>query len=127
MNDQSRDEFFIVDIRPEWHRNPYVTFWRPKNSNYAYPLAWAGRYTREQIEEGGSYYALKEGGRWHRFPVRCAEVEALATSMPGAGIVDGDVGPVVPQTAAIVAKLKRLKIIPQSVAASNARKAPHHG
>lgn len=41
-------EFFIVDLRPEWRGNPYVTLWRPDDAGYAYPLPWAGRYSKAQ-------------------------------------------------------------------------------
>ena len=93
------DEFFIVDLRREFRGKPYITFWRPKNANYAYPLPWSGRYLRADIDAAGGYYAAKEGRSLVRFAVPCEVAERLG-SPPGPGMVDGDVGPVVVNNAA---------------------------
>lgn len=114
----SADEFFIADLRPNWRRDPYVTFWRPNNAGYAYPLPWAGRYTLEQIEAQPGYYAKAEGGRYLRFPVPCVEVDGLATDKPAAHVIDGDLGPVVPNTEAIRRALRKARYLP-----ANARRA----
>ena len=109
-------EFYICDLRPEWQRKPYVTVWRPNNANYAYPLAWAGLYSREQVEDGGVYYyrpryATKRA--MDRFPVPRAVVEALAVE-PRPGIIDGNVGPVIPNTKEVRAKLRAAAYRPNS-------------
>ncbi|MET4636195.1 hypothetical protein [Kaistia defluvii] len=94
------DEFYYVaDFRPEWRGKRYVTFWRPKNAGYAFPLPWAGRYTRAEIENGGGYYTKREGRRYVRCAIRCSIVEAMGVA-PEAGDIDGDVGLVVLKTAA---------------------------
>lgn len=91
--------FLICDLRAEWSWRPYVTFWRPNNANYAYPLSWAGDYTESQVIEGGRYYTTKEGGRsLIRFAVERRIAEAMATA-PQRGHIDGDTGPVVLNTA----------------------------
>lgn len=110
--------FFVADLRAEWRRNPYVTFWRPRNAGYAYPLPWSGRYTREEIDAQPSYYASAEAGRYTRFPVPCSAVEALATDKPAAYVIDGDVGPVVPNTQANREAIRRARYLP-----ANARRA----
>jgi len=115
INDDT--EFFIVDLRPEWCRNPYVTLWRPNDAGYAYPLPWSGRYSKQAVDEGGSYYFGSEGhGRQiHRFPVPCDVVERLSTAKPAAHMIDGDVGPVVPNAAEIKKALKAARYKPAAI------------
>ena len=86
--------FYICDLRPEWRWKWAVTFWRPDDNGYAFPLPWAGKYTAQRVNEGGSYYTAKEGKTLIRFPVPCDVVEAMGISPPPRHI-DGDVGPVV--------------------------------
>ena len=95
--------FYICDLRPEWRRNWAVTFWRPDNAGYAYPLSWAGKYSAEKVKKGGSYYAKRSragdeaerpGKTLIRFPVPCEVAEAMAVASPP-GKIDGDAGPVV--------------------------------
>jgi hypothetical protein len=86
--------FLICDLRPEWNWRPYVTFWRPNNANYAYPLVWAGDYTEAEVMKGGDYYTTVEDGVLIRFPVLRSLVEPIAVS-PERGHIDGDTGPVV--------------------------------
>jgi hypothetical protein len=107
-------EYFIVDLRPEWLGNPYITLWRPDNAGYCYSLPWAGRYDEDVINEAGDYYhgSKDHRSRIDRFPVPCAVVEALATASPGPELVDGNVGPVIPNTPGIRARLKRAKYRP---------------
>lgn len=93
------DLYYVADFRPEWRHKPYVTFWRPEDAGYCYPLPWAGRYTRAEIEAGGSYYTKREGRRFIRFAVPCSIVDAMGTA-PEAREIDGDTGPVVRKTAA---------------------------
>ncbi len=99
--------FLICDLRPEWSWRPYVTFWRPNNANYAYPLAWSGDYTAEQVMKGGSYYTTVEGGVLIRFPVLRSLVEPMAVA-PERGQIDGDTGPVVRQTPENCVRLRDL-------------------
>ena len=115
-------EFFIVDLRPEWNSNPYVTLWRPDDAGYAYPLPWAGRYSKEQVDEGGSYYYGSKDHRTRidRFPVPCEVAERLSTAKPAAHVIDGDVGPVLPNTDEIKKALKAARYRPASIAATPA-------
>lgn len=103
--------FLICDLRPDWTSRPYVTFWRPKNANYAYPLSWAGDYTEAEVMEGGSYYVTYEDGHLIRFPVERSAVEPLAVD-PAAGMIDGDAGPVIRNTSAFRRKLRELAYAP---------------
>lgn len=109
--------FFIVDVRRAWAGQPYATLWRPDNAGYAYPLPWAGRYTREQIDAAPNlYHATRYGTKrtLDRYPVPCAVVEALAVS-PAPGVVDGDAGPVVPNSAPIRAALRKARYVPSGL------------
>lgn len=121
------DLFYIVDLRPKWSRNPYVSFWRPKDAGYCYPLSWAGKYTAERVAEGGDYYTYKEwtsekgpGRLFTRFPVRCSDIEALVAEVggppdtEGRGRVDGNAGPVLRQSGAMRNRLRRLRYRPAS-------------
>lgn len=90
----SVQEFFVVDLRREFG-GKYITFWRPRNSNYAYPLEWSGRYLLGELRPG--YHQLKEGGRFIRFAVPCGVVEGMVcTSIIGE--IDGGVYSVVENT-----------------------------
>lgn len=93
---QTKTEFYVADVRPEWRSNPYITFWRPKNCGYAYPLVWSGRYKQEELKPG--YHDRKEGRVFIRFAVPCSIVEAIGVA-PGPGMIDGNAGPVVLNTA----------------------------
>ena len=115
--DSQEDEFFIIDVRESFERNPYITLWRPNNANYAYPLAWAGRYTRRQIEEVPGYYYKRRHGhkqKLDRYPVPCSIVEKYGID-PAKGLIDGDTGPVIPNTAEVRKALRRARMIPDWV------------
>lgn len=90
-------EFYICDLRKDWRRHRYITFWRPANANYAWPLSWAGKYDQATVDVHGSYYCVQEGRTFIRFPVPTAIVEALGVQ-PQAGDIDGNTGPVVLNT-----------------------------
>lgn len=109
-------EFYICDLRPEWQYKPYVTVWRPANCGYAYPLAWAGIYSLDDVEDGGVYYyrpRYETKKAMDRFPVPREVVEALAVA-PRPGIIDGNVGPVLPNTKDVRAKLRAAAFRPES-------------
>ena len=99
--------FLICDLRPDWNRRPYVTFWRPKNANYAYPLVWAGDYTEAEVMAAGSYYTTVEDGKLIRFPILRSLVEPMSEA-PDRGHIDGDTGPVVRNNASTRAALRKL-------------------
>ena len=108
-----KDEFFIVDVREGYKGNPYITLWRPGNAGYAYPLSWAGRYTRAEIEDRPGYHYRKRDGKTRtldRFPVPCAVAERHAVA-PATGLIDGDAGPVLPNTAEVRSALRRARWI----------------
>ncbi len=86
--------FYIVDLRPAWKRERYITFWRSNNAGYAWPLCWAGSYSANQVNRGGGYYAQRRGRSLTRFAVPCAKVMRLAEE-PEPGRLEGGVGPVV--------------------------------
>jgi hypothetical protein len=86
--------YYICDLRRDWLRNPYVTFWRPADAGYTYPLAWAGQYTLERLQSQPGYYWQKLTKTFARFPILCSEVERIAIA-PRPKTIDGDTGPVV--------------------------------
>ena len=112
--------YFIVDLRREWTGNPYITLWGPNCGGYAYPLPWAGRYTAAEIESRGDYLTCRrylDGkgfvGVWDRFGVACDEIERHATApdLVGQGRIDGNAGPVVRNSAAMRAYLRRVRYV----------------
>ncbi|MBX5021181.1 hypothetical protein [Rhizobium lentis] len=114
--------FLICDLRPEWSWRPYVTFWRPNNGNYAYPLVWAGDYAEDEVMKGGSYYTTVEGRILIRFPILRSLVEPMAVA-PDRGLIDGDTGPVVRNNPGNCAKLRELAYRQALLAFANAELA----
>ena len=101
----------ICDLRPDWRRNPFVTFWRPDDAGYAFPLSWAGDYTPETVRAGGTYYTKHEDGKLIRFAVPRSVAEAMAVPPPDR-MIDGNAGPVVPNNAQNRKKLLKAAHIP---------------
>lgn len=91
---QIADSFLICDLREDWSKKPYVTFWRPNNANYAYPLPWSGDYSRAVVDKNASYYTEKRGHIFLRFAVPRDVAESISEA-PEPGRIDGDAGPVV--------------------------------
>lgn len=88
-------QFYIVSLEHTDSDHRYICFWRAKNSGYAWPLMWAGIYSREMIEGALNYYNNGE----KTIAVRCDAVDVLAVD-PRPGDIDGDAGPVVMNTSA---------------------------
>ncbi|MDW5314980.1 hypothetical protein [Rhizobium sp. PL01] len=88
------ESFLICDLREDWMRRPYITFWRPNNANYAYPLTWSGDYPRATVDEKANYYTERRGRILLRFAVPRDVAEAISEA-PEPGRIDGDAGPVV--------------------------------
>lgn len=106
-------QYFIVDIRHDWRKQKYITFWRANNSNYAWPLSWAGRYDKSVVDEHGSYYCNTNGrNELVRFPVLCEIIEGMALTEPDKGDIDGNTGPVLRNSAKVRRKLRALAYIP---------------
>jgi hypothetical protein len=87
--------YVIVSVAHTLKADLYITFWRPENKGYAWPLSWSGKYSEEEVLKNMEYY--NDG--WHTIavPVDIAEKLALA---PKKGMVDNDAGPVVLNTPA---------------------------
>lgn len=115
---EPEQQYFVVDIRPEFSRQKYITFWRPNNANYAWPLSWAGRYDKSTVDAEGDYYYTVDGGKaLARFPVPCEVVEAMGLTDPDDRDIDGNAGPVLRNTAAVRRKLRAAAYIPVGVVA----------
>lgn len=114
-SENSPGPFLICDLRTEWNWRPYVTFWRPNNANYAYPLVWAGDYTEADVMQGGSYYTTVESGSLIRCPILRSLVEPMARA-PEPGQIDGDTGPVIRNDSRTRAKLRKLAYEPAILA-----------
>lgn len=113
-------DYYIVDVRPSFRGNPYITLWRADNAGYAYPLPWAGKYDRATVDAYPNYYAKKEGSRFWRFPVPCEAVEQLGVK-PAPRMIDGGAGPVIPNTAKVRAALRRARYLPHASAQGGGR------
>ncbi len=103
------DLYYICDLRPEWRAKPCVTFWRPKNCGYAFPLPWSGKYTLAEVSAKPDYYWArpydKPKGALYRFPILCSVVDKFGCA-PTPHLIDDDVGPVVWKTPRIVRALR---------------------
>ena len=110
-------EFYIVDLRPEWRKPkfyPYITVWRPDDCGYAFPLCWAGIYTKARVDSRPHYYANAKGTRkLMNFPVLRAIVEGLSIPEPHPGIIAGNLGPVLLNTLEVRRVLWRAAYLPK--------------
>jgi len=96
------DQYVIVDLRAVWARRRFLTFWRPNFKGYAYPLSWAGDYTKATVIKEDDYltrrrYSVTTGnytGKWERFAVPRSVAEEIAIAPPPDQI-DGNADPVV--------------------------------
>lgn len=90
-------EFFICDLRPEWDKYRYVSFWRPKSEGYCFPIPWAGLYALEEIKANRAHYIKWTGKSLTRFPVSAEDIAGFLKA-PQPGTIDYDTGPVVPNS-----------------------------
>jgi hypothetical protein len=107
-------EYYILDVRKVWSKRPYLTFWRPNNEGYTYPLAWAGKYTQDEIDKQPDYYYKHRFGSkriLERYPVPCQIVNAMIDN-PDSGTIDGNVGPIIRNTVKNKTKLRNSRYIP---------------
>lgn len=95
-------DYLICDLRPDWKSDQYITFWRANCANYAYPLSWAGNY---QADEARLHTKKNTRGTLERFLVPREAAEAIAVA-PEPGRIDGNAGPVIPNTSQNRAKLR---------------------
>lgn len=86
---------FIVNLSHLQRSHRYVTFWRPDDKGYAYPLSWSGRYAEERVRAALHYYNTGTAN----IAVPCDVIEQLAVD-PTPGDIDNDAGPVVRNNAA---------------------------
>ena len=105
------DNYLICDLREEWGKRPYVTFWRPNNANYAYPLIWSGDYPKAVVDEKANYYTEKRGDTLIRFAVPREIAEAISEN-PEPGRIDGDAAPVVRNSGINRRKLRKAAYVP---------------
>lgn len=83
-------KYYLVSVKHTRKEDLYITFWRPDNAGYCYPLSWAGQYDEETIRAKPDYYNNLDD----TFPVPVHVAEELAIS-PEPRTVAGDAGPVV--------------------------------
>ncbi|BCB22293.1 hypothetical protein [Bosea sp. ANAM02] len=100
-------EFYIVDVRPAWAREPYLTMWRANDAGYAQSVPWAGLYSLDEISAG---HCKNEAGRIVRMAVPAEVVRKLAAPPIPERPIDGP-GPVLHNTPAVVKALKRARLI----------------
>ena len=88
----TEEQFLVVNLSHARSDQYYVTFWRPDAKGYAFPLSWAGLYPRSVIEAHLDYFHSGEN-----LAVKAKSVLPMLLD-PLKGYVDGDAGPVVPNT-----------------------------
>lgn len=88
-------DYYIINLSHQRRDQPYIGAWRPECKGYAWPLAWAGKYGEQEVRSHLDYYNSGEN-----IAVACSVVDALSIAEPKPGWIDGDVGPVIPNTAA---------------------------
>lgn len=103
--------YYIVNLSHHTRRDTYVTVWRPDARGYAWPLSWAGKYKESVIRDSLGYY--NDG--LANVAVPCAVLDALAVA-PTPGHIDGDAGPVVPNTAATWNRILAQVLLPTQYA-----------
>lgn len=54
------DNFYVISFEHTQPEHDFITLWRPNNSGYCWPVEWAGKYTRAQIEAQRGYYSNGE-------------------------------------------------------------------
>lgn len=84
------NEFYIVSVQHTRRRDRYITFWRPNDRGYAYPLSWAGKYGRDTILGNLDYYHQGTD----TLAVDAGAIEKIAVD-PKPDTIDGNAGPVV--------------------------------
>ncbi|MFC3180469.1 hypothetical protein [Cypionkella sinensis] len=109
---QEHQQYLICDIRSEFKKNPFITFWRPDDAGYCYPLTWAGNYAPQSIEANWNYYNAHDEGRSIRFAVLRSVAEKLAVTTPPR-MISGDAGPVVLNKHALRRKLLKAAYVSQ--------------
>lgn len=113
----SDEPYLICDLRAEWKGKPYITFWRPNNANYAYPLSWAGDYSKATVDAQPRYYTAKDGRTLSRFAVSRIVAESMAEA-PEPGRIDGDAGPVVKNSGVNRRNLRKAAYVPAALETS---------
>lgn len=81
---------YIVSTKHTRRDARYITFWRPENSGYSWPLPWSGRYSSESVMASLDYY----NNGHSTVAVPCSVIDPMGVA-PEPGMVDGDAGPVV--------------------------------
>lgn len=92
-NPPSADDCFVVNLSHHKQEDRYITFWRPEDCGYAWPLAWAGRYRREDVIKSQGYYNSGYGN----IAIPCHAVASMLED-PEPGMIDNNAGPVVRNT-----------------------------
>lgn len=85
-------EYYIASLKHTQRHQKWITFWRPNNSNYAWPLEWSGLYPEASVREQMYYYNSGVAA----VAVRADIVAALAVPT----VVDGHSVRCVPNTSA---------------------------
>jgi hypothetical protein len=87
-------DFYIVSLKHTRREHLYITFWRPSDAGYSYPLSWSGKYSEAAVMADLGYYNSGHS----TIAVPCSVVDQLGES-PEPGQIDNDAGPVVRNTA----------------------------
>lgn len=85
--------YYIASVKHTNPRDFYITFWRPNDSGYCWPLEWAGKYSIESVISNLDYY----NNGHSTIAVHKSIVDEMAVE-PLEGRTDGNAGPVVLNT-----------------------------
>jgi len=86
-------DYYIVNLSHQRRDQEYIDVWRPECKGYAWPLSWAGRYAESEVRSALDYYNSGEN-----VAVPCRVLDEIAIPKPKPRQIDGDAGPVVPNT-----------------------------
>jgi len=86
--------YYIISVHHTHRSDPYITLWRPDDRGYSLATERAGRYAEEHVLGRLGYY----NSGCSNVAVRCDVLDKVSVPVK-AGMIDGDAGQVVLNTA----------------------------
>lgn len=114
--DEAEAKYLICDTRQRFDGERYVTFWREKGQGYCWPVSWAWRLSRSELEsEKKETPRFRDGDRGPvvMFAVR-EDLIADLLEEPRAGDIDLDAGPVIRNSAEMRMEIMKRAGVPLS-------------
>lgn len=104
--DQVEAGYVLASFKRTKSSDRYITLWRPKAAGYAWCLPWAGLYDASEALRH-SFAPDDDYPETHTYAAPLASIQPLFVA-PAPGVIDNDVGPVLPNTAQNWKALRRL-------------------